>query len=198
MIYQLNISLRRIKPTIWRQLIAAADTPLDRLHTIFQIAMGWEDCHLHEFDAGGRRYGVPDQQWTGERFSKFLNEKGHTLQDIAAGEGSRFVYTYDFGDDWQHDVLVQTVRKPESGDRFPRCLAGERACPPEDSGGAPGYSELLEALNDPKHDRHEELTEWIGGSFDPEDFDLGRINRQLARLRAPGTLTKKPGVGSGR
>jgi hypothetical protein len=88
-------------------------------------------------------------------------------------------YTYDFGDNWEHTIQIEKVVDAEPGIRYPRCIDGKRACPPEDCGGAWGYGDFLKAIQDPKHSEHEEMTEWIGGEFDPEEFDLAAVNNGL-------------------
>ncbi len=176
-VYQLKVTLRRSDPPIWRRLQVRGDTTLARLHTLLQRAMGWSDSHIHEFDVGGVRYGVPIMEWPPEERAR--NERRFRLDQIVATVGDQFVYDYDFGDAWHLDVLVEAVLLPEPGTRYPRCLAGARACPPEDVGGIPGYADFLAALGDPDHYEHELWTEWIGGSFDPEALDIEAINRRL-------------------
>lgn len=180
-IFQLKIMLRGVKPPIWRRLQVPADILLPRLHRVFQVAMGWTDSHLHEFTIGGRPYGQPSSDWGG--YYAFP-ERSVRLHQVVSGPNTRFTYLYDFGDGWQHEVRVEKVLAPEPGVHYPRCLGGARACPPEDCGGFPGYVEFLEAIQDPKHERHDELLEWVGGHFDPEAFDVEMVNRRLKRFRS--------------
>lgn len=183
-IYQLKIQLRTVRPPVWRRVLVPADITLGELHDVLQIAMGWTNSHLHEFEVDGARYGVPDPDWGME---EVLHESRVKLAQVAA-EGTRLRYGYDFGDGWEHEVTVEKVLSPEAGTRYPRCVAGRRACPPEDVGGPGGYEDFLAALNDPSHDQHEHFRHWIGGSFDPADFDLAAVDNELvdiAWLSAP-------------
>jgi hypothetical protein len=175
-IYQLKITLKDITPPIWRRVQVASNTPLGKLHEIVQQAMGWTNSHLHAFLIAGDRYGPPDSD--GE--SKDIDYRKIKLEDIAA-EGSRFSYEYDFGDDWGHELVVEKVLAPEPGVKYPICLAGKRACPPEDCGGPWGYAQLLEILADPKHEEHEERKEWLGDDFMPERFDLSLVDKQVRK-----------------
>jgi hypothetical protein len=143
--------------------------------------MGWEDAHLHQFVIEGQRYGVPDEDHDSPRETK--DERKYKLGDMVWAEGSQFAYNYDFGDYWQHLLVIEKIVPPQEGVRYPVCLAGARACPPEDVGGIPGYENFLEALRDPDHPEHEEFLEWIGGEFDPEAFDIDTINRKLRGLK---------------
>ena len=177
-IYQLKITLEHIRPAIWRSVQVTGDTRLDELHDIFQIVMGWEDCHLHQFIIGDKIYGIPSPEYPGA----FKNEHNAILEKIAK-QGDKFFYEYDFGDGWRHQIKVEKVIPAEKDQRYPVCLAGAGACPPEDCGGIPGYMNLLVVLNDPDNEEYEEMQEWIGEDFNPERFDLAEINKTLWRLR---------------
>ena len=179
-IYQIKITLKHIRPQVWRRIQVPADIKLGKLHRILQAAMGWYDAHLHAFRVGHETYGVsnPDPLFGTET----ENERNVRLDRIAA-EGDQLIYEYDFGDGWEHELLIEQVLPAEKGRRYPLCLSGKRACPPEDCGGPPGYEHLLEVLRDPKHERHEEMREWIGGEFDPEAFDLTAVNWELRRMK---------------
>jgi hypothetical protein len=144
---------------------------LAKLHRVLQQVMGWTDSHLHEFEANGVTYGEPDRE-LGPR----QNEKRVPLGDVLRAAGDRLVYTYDFGDGWQHDVTLDQVLDPDPKGQYPWVLDGKRACPPEDCGGPGGYARLLEVLANPKHPEHADLVGWVGGSFDPEAFDLRELN----------------------
>jgi pRiA4b ORF-3-like protein len=176
-IFQLTVTLSDIEPPVWRRLQIPAGYTLDRVHRVLQYAMGWRDCHLHSFEIGGAQYGEPDPD--GELA---LHDELDYRLDAVAGAGSRLRYTYDFGDWWEHDVLVDGVLAAEPDERYPRCLAGARACPPEDVGGPEGYALFLAALGDPGHPDHEAMREWIGRPFDPEGFDPVRVTTLLRRL----------------
>ncbi len=180
-IYQIKVTLRDSRPPIWRRIQVSSDTTLAKLHRILQRVMGWEDAHLHQFIIRDERYGVPDKEDVGPRQTR--DERKYILREVVPGERSQFGYNYDFGDYWQHVLVVEKTFPPEEGVRYPVCLAGARACPPEDVGGLPGYENFLEAMRNPEHPEHNEFSEWIGGDFDPEAFDLGEINQTLRSLR---------------
>lgn len=177
-IYQLKVTLRHVHPPVWRRILLPADTKLPKLHRVLQVVMGWEDEHLHAFQKGQVQYGEPSRDFPG----MFKNERNVRLDQIA-GVGDRFVYEYDFGDGWEHDVVVEKALPAEKGKRYPVCIDGKRACPPEDCGGPPGYENLLEALADPKHEMHDDMIEWIGEEFDPEAFEIEEVNDELRSLR---------------
>jgi hypothetical protein len=182
-IIELRIVLLEIEPPIWRTVRVPAASTLADLHDVIQAAMGWEDAHLHEFLVKGVRYSTPprggfDFGWEDEP----EDERRARLSDLVRRKGQRLTYEYDMGDMWQHDARVEQLLEPEEGVRYPVCVAGERACPPEDIGGAWGYAGMIEALRDPRHPDHEDLMEWVG-DFDPEAFDLEEANRRLRSLR---------------
>jgi Plasmid pRiA4b ORF-3-like protein len=166
LLYQFKITLHESKPPIWRR-IQVPDCTLSDLHELIQAAMGWEDYHLHQFIVGDVRYGLPDPELG------LKNESKVRLSQMVPQGGTpfRFRYEYDFGDGWLHDLVFEDCPPNEVGQTYPICLKGSRACPPEDVGGVWGYAEFLHAIADPKHERHSEWLEWIGGEFDPEEFD---------------------------
>ena len=176
--YQLKITLEDVKPTIWRRVVVPADRSLAALHDVVQIALGWTHSHLHAFDIGGHRFGRPDHM---DGFDDLVDERRHMLGQLV-GPRQRFGYEYDFGDGWQHQIVVE--KELVSTDESPsvKCLDGARACPPEDCGGAYGYIDLLDAITDPKHEQHRELRDWIGGRFDAEAFDVKAVNAKLAKI----------------
>ncbi len=176
-VYQLKITLRDTKPPVWRRL-QVKDCTLAKLHAIIQTCMGWEGYHLHEFEIGDERYGDP-RQWQGEM--EVGNEGKVKLSRLVAHGVKKFSYVYDMGDNWDHTIQVEKVLpvEAEPGVRYPRCIAGKRACPPEDCGGPWGYGEFVEAIQNPQHEQHEELLEWVGGEFDPEAFDIEAVNEAL-------------------
>jgi hypothetical protein len=141
--------------------------------------MGWEDYHLHQFVAGGEAYGVPDPDFGME----IRDEKRVRLNQLTRCEKAKIGYEYDFGDSWEHELLVEKILPRQDGQTYPVCLAGKRACPPEDCGGVWGYADFLEAIGNPKHPEHRAMREWGGEDFDPEAFDLERVNDRLKRLR---------------
>ncbi len=173
-LYQFRVVLRGISPPIWRQFQVWEDATLAQLHRILQMAMGWENYHLYEFRIGGRIYGDPDLD--GER--EITDAKRTRIRNVLSGVGAECEYVYDFGDYWQHDLLLEAVMQPAPHATYPRCLAGERSCPPEDVGGSGGYEDYLEALANPEHEEHQEMMAWRG-PFDPEVFSIDKVNREL-------------------
>lgn len=176
---QLKVTLRDIDPPIWRRIQVWDDTTLGRLHRILQIAVGWEDCHLHEFYIGSRIYGVPDPDDVLNEHP-IIDERRQRLHAVIPQIGSSFEYVYDLGDNWRHELLPEGLVTPEPEQRYPRCVAGERSGPPEDVGGPFGYANYLEALADPNHEEHENMLDWRG-SFDSELFSLVSVNWQLQK-----------------
>src|SRR5437773_1735657 len=144
-LYQLKITLKWSKPSIWRRVVVRADMPLDRLHHVIQIAMGWTNSHLHQFIVGRTYYGKPDPKTAGIG-SETLNEKRYRVADLAPTAKQKFIYEYDFGDGWAHEVMAEKVLPPDPDFKHPICLAGANVCPPEDCGGIPGYYNLLKIL----------------------------------------------------
>lgn len=172
--YQLKITLDGIRPPIWRRLEVLGSATLGELHDVFQTAMGWCDCHLHQFTAAGTNYGPEDP----EAWQPLVDEKSARLDQVLRKSGDRMIYEYDFGDSWRHNVVVEEIKPADSGSkRYPLVTGGKRTCPPEDCGGTFGYGDLLQALTDPNHPEHEEMKEWCDGDFDPEAFDMQRANR---------------------
>jgi hypothetical protein len=143
--------------------------------------MGWEGYHLYRFVVGGREYGDPRmlEEMKGEDARKV------TLATLVRGEKAKFLYEYDFGDSWDPELLVEKVLPAAAEKRYPVCLTGKRACPPEDCGGVWGYASFLEAIQDPQHPEHEEMVDWVGGEFDPEALDLDEVNSALHNLTSP-------------
>jgi hypothetical protein len=182
-IYQLKVTLLGTTPPIWRRLLVPPDMTLEQLHDVLQLAMGWEDCHMHDFRIGQKRFGKPDPNDRLTDLSGIGNERTARLFNVLGKVGAKAVYTYDFGDNWQHGIAIEKVLTPEPGLAYPVCMGGKRHGPPEDCGGAPGYYHLVEALRDPDHKRHEELREWMGDDFDPEAFSVDDVNRRLAPLQ---------------
>lgn len=176
-IFQLRIALVGVQPEVWRRVAVPGGYTLDRVHRVIQHAMGWYGYHLHSFDIDGVSYGIPDPE--GEL--DCADELDFRL-DAVAGKDTRFGYTYDFGDWWEHELRVEAVYPAEPDVAYPLCIEGERACPPEDVGGALGYAEFLAALADPGDPKHEEMREWIGRRFDPEFFDPDPVSVLLRRF----------------
>jgi hypothetical protein len=185
-IARLKITLDRVRPQVMRRVEVPVDIRLDDLHLVVQIAMGWDNDHLYEFRIGKRSFGIPDPD-----LGAYLQEgpddaSGGTLLDIFANGGRKaFTYMYDFGDSWDHSIKVEAVAEAAPDRGYPRLIAAKRACPPEDVGGPWGYAEFLEAIGDPKHERHDELVEWHGPGFDPNTVDETTIHTRLAALAKP-------------
>ena len=179
-VHRVKITLRGAKPPIWRRLEVPSGITLLRLHQSIQAAFGWSEEHLWVFETPSGDYGTADRE-LGHRSAGSAK-----LAGVAALPGDRIRYTYDFGDDWVHDILVEDLLPAEPGVAYPRCTAGRRACPPEDCGGIWGYQDLLETLAEPRHAEHAELLEWLGlttaAEFDPGHFDLGEVNEALSGL----------------
>ncbi len=175
-IYQLKITLKDIRPPIWRRVLVP-DCPLPVLHDIIQIAMGWQDSHLHEFEFGGRRFSDPET--AAELETEVAADA--MLGALVPKEKFKFQYHYDFGDDWRHEIVVEKILPPEPGKDYPLCLAGKRSCPPEDVGGPWSYPEFVEAIGDPKHKDHAHWAEWIG-EFDAEKFSVDEVNDQFRQF----------------
>jgi hypothetical protein len=158
-VYQLKVTLKGVKPPVWRRLEVPGDIKMDKLHLALQRAFGWTSSHLHHFVVGGACYGLLDPGGNDD----MLDERRYRLAQLA-DNGARFTYEYDFGDDWEHEVRVEKLLPADADARYPRCTAGARACPPEDCGGPGGYAKLLAALADPA---------------DAEYFDLAAVDRAI-------------------
>lgn len=193
-IYQFKISLDYSKPPIWRRIQVPENYTMWDLHVAIQDAMGWDDSHLHEFNRpqsrkasvseAPERVGIPpDEDWGFD-------------DDVTAGwdvkirnyfslDKNKALYTYDFGDGWEHTILLEKILPAATGIKYPVCIAGERACPPEDCGGVPGYEYMLEILQDPQHEEYEETLSWLGESFDPDNF-----NPEMIKFSNPKTRLK--------
>jgi len=175
-IYQLKITLKEVKPPIWRRLQVKSDITLLALHKTIQKVMGWTDSHLHEFIVKGVSYGDSEDE-------DALNERRHRLNKLLLEEKEKFFYVYDFGDNWEHVILLEKILPFDADARYPVCLTGKRSGPLEDCGGPWGYMELLDVLEDPNHPEYEERMEWTGEDFDPEMFDIDEINGRLRGCR---------------
>ncbi len=181
-IYQFKIALVDSKPSIWRR-IQVRRCFLSKLHEYIQTAFGWENCHLHQFEVHGLTYGDPEQLLEGFLDDPEIVDSASThMDDIlpSSGKRFRFKYLYDFGDHWEHEILFEGCLRAENGQRYPLCMEGARACPPEDVGGMPGYEDYLEAIADKHHEQHEEMMDWRG-PFDPELFHPEKTTRRMRR-----------------
>jgi hypothetical protein len=179
-IYQIKVGLRGATPPIWRRLEVPADISLARLHTVIQIAFGWSDDHLHVFETPYGSFGTAGTDLG------YRAETSATLEQVASAVNDKLCYTYDFGDDWDHDIRVEKVLDDNEQAGYPRCTGGRRAAPPEDCGGIWGYAELVRVLSDPADDEHQDRLDWLGlgnaADFDPDRFDAAAVNRVLGRI----------------
>jgi hypothetical protein len=186
-IAQLKVTLLDTEPPVWRRLLVPATIRLDRLDRMIQAAMGWTNSHLHMFIHPSGRYGVPDLDFP------LHDERRATLRDLVDREGETVRYEYDFGDGWEHEIALEQLLAAEPGGRYPTCLAGARACPPEDCGGVHGYADLIDTLADPTHAEHQHLLEWLGiekgSDFDPAHFTPADANRRLDTVILAATRT---------
>jgi DNA invertase Pin-like site-specific DNA recombinase len=176
-VYQLKITLKNIRPPIWRRIQVLSSTTLQQLHLIVQEVMGWDNYHMHSFSIAGIDYGQPEPEFN------VRSEKTVKLSQVVKGEKSKFFYTYDFGDSWEHEILVEKELPSTPDTNYPVCITGKRACPPEDCGGSWGYAELLEIISDPSHPEYEERMEWLGESFNPDTFDINEVNQRLQEFK---------------
>lgn len=199
--YQIKVTLNGVKPPVWRRLLVPSSLSLKDLHKVLQVALGWTDSHLHGFTAKGRHYGIPDLEFGMGQ----INESRVRLDEVLSTEKDVMIYAYDFGDGWEHKIVLEKISEQATEGAAPSCVAGARARPPEDCGGPWGYAELLKIIGDPVHPEHDERLEWLGDQFEPERFDLSEINSVLARMKRRGpkagsgaTSSKRPAPSRGR
>lgn len=173
-IYQLKIILKNTKSPIWRRIVVASDLPLPDLHKIIQTVMGWTNSHMHQFMINGKFYSELDD----EAYYELIDYNDIILSEVLQAEKESIEYEYDFGDGWQHKIILEKIFQ-DGSQIIPLCLTGKRSCPPEDCGGPLGYEDLLEIIADKQHEEYEETIEWLGGEFDPKDFNIQEINESL-------------------
>jgi hypothetical protein len=179
-IYQFKITLKDIEPPIWRRIHVPETYTFWDLHVAIQDVMGWLDYHLHEFEiihpATGMKVniGIPDEDF--DLDTEILPGWKQKIADYFSIENPKAKYTYDFGDNWRHEIKLEKMLPRENGVKYPLCIDGKRACPPEDCGGTWGYENFLKIIMDPRHERYEEMLEWVGGEFDPEHFDAREVH----------------------
>jgi len=182
-IYQLKVTLLGTSPPIWRRLFVPSDVTLAQLHDVLQAAMGWQECHMHEFSAGGRHFGRPNPEDRFRGMPPVENERTVRLFRVLGRVGAKAIYTYDFGDSWEHAIVLEKRLCADPTTAYPVCTGGELACPPEDCGGIGGFYDLLDALRDPAHERHDELCDWVDDDYDPDVFSIDDVNRMLTPSR---------------
>jgi hypothetical protein len=176
---RLKVTLGDVEPPVMRRLDVPLKIRLDRLHQTLQAAMGWTDSHLYLFTAAGVSWGEPNEDWP----DSTLPAAKTTLLDVVEDTGVRTLhYIYDFGDNWDHTIKIERIGDAAPGTLYPVLIKAGGRCPPEDCGGPSGYARLLEILADPDHEEHEEMLEWAGGLFDPQDPDIEAIDRELETL----------------
>ena len=169
--YQIKVTLKGIKPPIWRRLLVPSSLNLYDFHFVLQVVMGWTNSHLHAFVCHGIIYSLPEPD-----ADYAVDETKVKLSSLLKKTGDKLRYDYDFGDNWEHDVVLEKILPYTHEQSLPVCLKGKRACPPEDCGGIWGYKELLQIISNPQHEDYEELMEWLQVEFDPEYVDIDEIN----------------------
>jgi Plasmid pRiA4b ORF-3-like protein len=165
-VVQVKVKLLGVsKPPVWRRLQLDVDITLDRLHETILAAFGWAGYHLHVFQSGDEQFGVPESEL------ELVDERRVSLGQLVGDIGDRLLYTYDLGDNWEHEIVVEELFDAEAGVRYPVLVAAKGACPPEDCGGRWGYAELKEIFANPAHERHQEMLKWLdldnASAFDP-------------------------------
>ncbi|MCC7202254.1 MAG: plasmid pRiA4b ORF-3 family protein [Nitrospirae bacterium] len=179
-VFIFKVTLKGIAPPVWRMIAVPDNYTFWDLHVAIQDAMGWLDCHLHHFEirnpgTGAKEYiGIPDEE--GLMPMKMLTGWKKKIADYFLKRKTKSDYIYDYGDNWEHSVELENILSRQEGIKYPLCIDGQRACPPEDCGGRHGYEDFLEAIMDPNHREHEELLRWAGGDFDPEHFDSRNVH----------------------
>jgi hypothetical protein len=190
--YWLHVQLTGIEPPIWRTMVVPGAISLHTLHKMLQVVMGWENAHVYLFRLSINEkttvYGLPDPEWEGAGM-RIRDSRRTKLDATVWAEWLQLTYEYDLGDSWMHQISIERIEhlaeeevREDALWIMPRCLAGERACPPEDAGGIGGYAGLLEALDNPKHSEYQHLRQWAGISYDPELFSVQQVNSALANL----------------
>jgi len=177
--YQIQIALRGSKPKIWRRILVPSDLLLSDFHKIIQTTMGWTNSHLHQFIKNRTFYTrrMADDDFWGEMDN--VDYSKIKISDLLKKEKDRVIYEYDFGDSWEHDIILEKIDANGENKYIPTCLTGKNNCPPEDCGGIWGYADMLEIIKHPDHEEYEEYIEWLGEEFDPKYFDKNEINEML-------------------
>lgn len=192
-VFQFKITLNESDPNVWRRIVVPKEYSFFDLHVAIQDAMGWTDSHLHGFYIGEKKnrkqrtmigFPNPEDDWARE---DTIDERYENIADYFGITIKQCIYTYDFGDSWNHIILFEKELPANPGIKYPQCIAGQNACPPDDCGGVWGYSELQSAIRNPKHSRHTELLEWLGldsaSEFDPAAFDPSEVQFQNPKKR---------------
>ena len=178
-IYQIQVALKNFKPKIWRRILVPSNLLLSDFHKIIQTSMGWTNSHLHQFIKDQTYYTVrmkDDDMWEDMNSVAYKKMK---IFDLLSVEKGKIIYEYDFGDGWEHEIILEKILPVDKKLKYPICLAGKMNCPPEDCGGVWGYAEMIEILKQPKHKEYENIIEWLGDELDPEYFDKEEVNEYL-------------------
>ncbi len=183
--YVLRVTIRDTTPAVWRRVAVPSSFTFDQLHKTLQVVFGWLNYHLYAFEVGGRRIDSPHHEMAEGEAATTTR-----LLSVAARVGDGWIYRYDFGDDWAHDIVIEEI-VPSSAPpdaRWPRLLDGARAGPPEDCGGPPGLAALLEQLSAPRTRAGREMRAWVGPHYDPARFDVWHVERALTFAAAHGAI----------
>lgn len=172
-VYQIKITLSGSEPAIWRRFLIEPSANLFKLHQAIQNIMGWTNSHMHQYRKGKIFYGKLDEE----------DENKFKIFQVFDKLKAKLVYEYDMGDGWEHILVLEKILPREDKIKYPICLEGAMACPPEDCGGIYGFYNLLEIIKNPDHEEHEDMMEWMGDDFDPEEFNLDAINQDLKRMK---------------
>ena len=178
-IFQIQIALKGFKPKIWRRILIPSDLFLSDFNKIIQTTMGWTNSHLNQFIKNRIFYTkrMPDDDLWDEMDN--VDYKKMKITDLLKKEKEKIIYEYDFGDGWEHDIILEKILAIDDKIKYPIWLTGKMNCPPEDCGGVWGYADMLEALKQPDHEEHDSYIEWLGGEYDPEYFDKDEVNEML-------------------
>ena len=185
-VIQLNISIQHSEPLIFRTVQVKKETTFFELHHIIQIVMGWQNYHLFEFNLDGYRVGLIEEseKCNGYGSDQVLDASSVKMTDILSGEKETFLYNYDFGDCWMHEISLEKFVKKEAKVVYPICIDGRYNCPPEDCGGILGFYHILSIIQDTAHPEYKETRQWVGKKYDPSMFDKNKVNRKLRQLRS--------------
>lgn len=192
--YCLKITLKDTHRPVWRRFVVPANIRLDEFHEVLQTIMGWDGGHLHAFETGNaRRRGESYKaaEWIDDDWDDSLPEEKYTLESLLSEKGEKIRYLYDFGDSWDHDILLENPNYDDPNQPAPIfCIKGVGACPPEDCGGTSGFEDFCEVMANPRHPEYKDCKEWYGDKYDPEHFDLDGVN-EVFGVERPATPTKK-------
>jgi len=181
-VLKIRIILDNTSPLIWRDILVKRNISFYQLHQIIQITMGWTNAHLFEFSIEGYRISEIYDDLEEFEPGDISNARELYLEDVINEKGEEFIYTYDFGDSWDHTIKVEPYHMIDKAMQLPVCLSGELQCPPEDCGGIPGFYNLLKILSNNKHPEYKDTKRWVGSKFDPTKFDLIKVNKQLKNI----------------